>query len=78
MLRLDLAEQMFNVVEDGDEHLVLGDANRWRVPILVGTVVNDAIHVELPRSSSAVIRGPDSTSGTYVETVELWYPVLRD
>ena len=38
---------MLDIVEDGDEHLVLGHAKCWRVRVIVSTVVYDAIHVEV-------------------------------
>lgn len=79
LLRLDLAEQMLYVVEDGDEHLVLGQSKGRRIGILVRAVMNDAIHIQLRQKP--VSRCPWERpwqSATYIEAIELWYPVLRD
>src|SRR6201999_2894587 len=46
-LWLDLAEKVFYVVEDSDEHFVLGHPEGRRVGVLVCTIVDDTIHVEV-------------------------------
>ncbi|KAK4127640.1 hypothetical protein N657DRAFT_220882 [Parathielavia appendiculata] len=52
LLGLDLAKEMFDVVEDGDEHLLLGETEVNIVRVLVRTVVNDAVHIQLRGSVS--------------------------
>jgi hypothetical protein len=52
LFRLDFAEQVLDVVEDGDEHFLLGQAEVDIVGVLVCTVVDDAIHIQLLRSVS--------------------------
>ena len=48
LLGLDFAEEMLNVVEDFDEHFVLGDVlGDGNVGVVVCAVVDDAIHVEV-------------------------------
>ena len=48
LLGLDLAEQMLDVVEDLDEHLIFGKpCLGGRVGVVVGAVVNDTVHVEV-------------------------------
>ena len=44
---LNFAKQMLDVVEDGDEHLIFGLARRDAVGIVVGAVMDDAVHVKL-------------------------------
>lgn len=79
LLGLDLTEQMLYITKDGDEHLIFGQAKSWRVGILVGTIVNDAIHIQLrqKRVSSCPVQRPNQAA-TYIEAIELWYPVLRN
>ena len=48
LLRLDLPEQMLDIVEYLDEHLVFGQTlGGGGVGVIVGTVVNDAVHVQV-------------------------------
>jgi hypothetical protein len=47
LLGLDLAKQMLDVVEDGDEHLVFGLARRDAIGIVVGAVVDNSVHIKL-------------------------------
>ena len=54
LLWLDLAKEMLDVIEDGDEHLVFGHAKGRRIGVFVRTVMNDAIHVELRRTSVGI------------------------
>lgn len=47
LLRLDLAEQMLDVVEYLDEHFILADPLRDTIGVVVSAVVDDAIHVQV-------------------------------
>ena len=38
---------MLDIIEDGDEHLVLGHTKCGRIGVIVGTVMDDAIHIQL-------------------------------
>lgn len=49
LLGPNLAEQMLDVVEDSDEHLLLGHAKRRRIGVFVGTIVYDTVHIEVSR-----------------------------
>lgn len=50
LLGFNLAKQMFNVVEYADEHFLLAEAKGYVFTcILVGTVMNDTIHIQLNR-----------------------------
>lgn len=64
LLWLDLAKEMFYVVEDGDEHCVFSHAERWRVRILVSAIVNNAIHIQL--SGLSFMKVSKSLDYTYV------------
>jgi hypothetical protein len=47
LLRLDLAKQMLNVVEDLDKHLIFRHAKGYGIRFIVSAVVDDAIHVKI-------------------------------
>src|ERR1700761_4550899 len=47
LLGLDLAEEIFNIIEYGNEHFVFAQAKGSRVAVFVGTVVNNSIHIQL-------------------------------
>lgn len=47
LLRLDFPEEVLDVVEDGNEHFLLGKTEVHIVNILVCAIVDDAIHVQL-------------------------------
>ena len=67
---------MLDIIEDGDEHLVLGHAGGRAVGIIVGAVVDDAVHVKL-RGVSVMARVID-TQATHVKTVKLRNAVLSN
>ncbi|KAL5047345.1 hypothetical protein BDW71DRAFT_196794 [Aspergillus fruticulosus] len=47
LLWFDLAVQVFDIVKDGYEHLILGHSKCRRVTVLVCAVVNNAVHVKI-------------------------------
>ena len=47
LLGLNLSEQMLDVVEDSNKHLLLGHAKGCIVGVFMCTVVDDAIHVQV-------------------------------
>jgi len=47
LFRFDLPEQMFNVVEYPDEHLIFAQAELRVIRVFVGAVVDDTVHVEV-------------------------------
>jgi hypothetical protein len=57
LLGLDLAEQVLDVVENSDKHFLLGEPERDVLArVFVGTVVDDAVHVELAETSILMVR----------------------
>ena len=75
LLGLDLAKQMLDVVEDGNEHLVLGHAGSRAVGVIMRAVVNDTVHVKL---QSVKVMATRLNGGAYVETVKLGDAVLSN
>ncbi|KAF2276441.1 uncharacterized protein EI97DRAFT_39893 [Westerdykella ornata] len=54
LFRLNLPKQMLDVVEYGNEHLVLCHAEGGRVGVFVSAVMDDAVHVKLRQSNSGI------------------------
>jgi hypothetical protein len=79
LFRLDLAKEMLNVIEDGNEHFVLGHTECWGIGIAVGTVVYDAIHVQLVHQAfSPWVYLDVAHLDAYIEAIEFGYAILRN
>jgi hypothetical protein len=68
---------MFDVIKYTNKHLLFAKAEGYIFAcILMGTVMNDTIHVELENSQR--IKAADSSGATHVKAIELGYSVLCD
>ena len=68
---------MFDVIKYTNKHLLFAKAEGYIFAcILMGTVMNDSIHVELGNSQR--MKAADSSGATYVKAIELRYSVLCD
>src|ERR1700733_6022795 len=47
LLRLDLAKEMLNVVEDLDKHFIFRHAKGDGIRLIVSTIMDDAVHVKV-------------------------------
>ena len=80
LLRLYLAEQVFDVVEDANKHFLLAQSESCILAgILVGAVMDDAVHVKLKGSwVSGTLIGQPVGRQSNIEAVEFRYSVIGD
>lgn len=77
LLGFDFAEEMLDVIEDSNEHLVLCHAESSIIGVLMRAVVNNTIHVELNHYQLVPPHGKDESGFLHRDNRTLEYDSRR-